>query len=694
MSIQRQFDAAVRSALQTFREPVQAGCLPPGVALALCLGRPRQDGGYFGVFLPRAKDRRDTPQKQRLPFTGVLDKNFSRGQGVKPVKGALGRARKNGNVEPGILNVLQGYLLQRPERLFLGQQAQRAGELELHPGILVDCQLEQFFPDAGILQASFRQADPMFPERGILRLERLQHQLDVKRTQSFERPQRMKAPGRGSRFIFRQIRQRRHDGPVLAFHQKLLRLQPPPQVWIRQLANQLPAIYDSGGGGSRCPHASVLRRFRSRGRQGVIGDSIDPPPIAARIEIHLVHHLRRYPFRVLHDLAVEIHDIEGAVRTQSREYRAEPAIGGRQKLALLLGAPGCKCGARRGQEIAVDNIVHGVAYKKGASILRGKSAPFIHRSPAGGGEVTDLRFVNVERTFGNGIKRGCVSVIRDRLHRRLRGQVGVPEKIRTIDDDVTRVVVVPDRKAISALRVARHGFQFEPVGLEAQVHSSAENVDGWNLGMVRKTDGLPHVPKFLGITAGRPKFRIRGIDPVIDSVDKPIHSKLRIQGSEPGQNHTFDVSAPVPVCVGQVENVRRGSHQDPVSPGKDTVREVQTLGKDSASLETPVSIPVQQQFYPAPSFPHGIVGHFDYIQPPPLVKSHGDRIDDFRLGGDQLDAKPLRQLKRLERIRGRIGRIRLPASRASQKAPDDKKPQPPQETGHGSSENQFKIGNA
>src|SRR5206468_4629062 len=133
----------------------------------------------------------------------------------------------------------------------------------------------------------------------------------------------------------------------------------------------------------------------------------------------------------------------------------------------------------------------------------------------------------------------------------------VPKKIKTIDHDVTLVVVMPDGKSVSArvegiskLRVARHGFQFELVGLEAQVHSSAENVHGWNLGMVRKTNGGPTVSELLDITAGRPKFRIRGIDPVIDSVDEPIHSKLRIQGGETGQNHTFDVGTPVPVRVG------------------------------------------------------------------------------------------------------------------------------------------------
>src|SRR5439155_27209033 len=118
---------------------------------------------------------------------------------------------------------------------------------------------------------------------------------------------------------------------------------------------------------------------------------------------------------------------------------------------------------------------------------------------------------------------------------------------------------VPARvESISKLRAARHGFQLDLVWFEAQIHASAEDVDRRNLGIVWKTNGRPPVSELLDITAGRPKFRIGRIDPVIDSVDETVHSKLRIHRSEPGQNHTFDVGTPVPVGVGQVENVRRG----------------------------------------------------------------------------------------------------------------------------------------
>ena len=86
-----------------------------------------------------------------------------------------------------------------------------------------------------------------------------------------------------------------------------------------------------------CP---CSRRPASRRRAPLRADAVNASPVAAVVQLSGRHGRLVHPLGMLHDLAIIIHHIQGAVRPHIRIHRTKPAIRRRQKLFPFVEAAG------------------------------------------------------------------------------------------------------------------------------------------------------------------------------------------------------------------------------------------------------------------------------------------------------------------------------------------------------------------
>ena len=166
-------------------------------------------------------------------------------------------------------------------------------------------------------------------------------------------------------------------------------------------------------------------------------------------------------------------------------------------------------------------------------------------------------------------------------------------------------------------------------------------------------------------------MRVGGVNPVVRPVARPVDAKLRIRRRETGQDNLANIGPAVSIRVFEVQDVRRGRHQNPVAPAHDAVREIEPVREDSTCFVVAVSVPVIQQLDLAER-PHveRVIAHLDDVDACLLVERDGHRIDDFGFRGNEFDAEPLGELEGLQCLFGRKGRAVERAPRESQKRND------------------------
>ncbi len=141
---------------------------------------------------------------------------------------------------------------------------------------------------------------------------------------------------------------------------------------------------------------------------------------------------------------------------------------------------------------------------------------------------------------------------------------------------------------------------------------------------------------------------------------------MRIVAAKAGDDHFPPIGAIVAVGILQKENVRRVGHPHAAGANGKARRNVQALGKDREAIRPAVAIGVFEDLHPVASrawLAPRIFKAFGDPDPPSLVERHRHRVDDIRLGRDNLDRKALgygHPRDGFGRRQGRAGRLVLP----------------------------------
>jgi hypothetical protein len=128
-----------------------------------------------------------------------------------------------------------------------------------------------------------------------------------------------------------------------------------------------------------------------------------------------------------------------------------------------------------------------------------------------------------------------------------------------LKDDLPDVIIIKNCepiaqgvKGVSELRIPCHGFQFQLVGLETEIHPVGLQVHRGDLGVVWKVDRPAHIAELFDETLRTPGLQVHAVDPIVDPVLKPIHPKLGVGYRKPGEDYPSHVSPLVPVRVGEI----------------------------------------------------------------------------------------------------------------------------------------------
>ena len=261
-----------------------------------------------------------------------------------------------------------------------------------------------------------------------------------------------------------------------------------------------------------------------------------------------------------------------------------------------------------------------------------------------------LGLVYVDRVFGHGIDRRLILVIGRELHGAGHSQIGITSQVAMGDHGMPDMVVVPQREAISSgvkgiAVLGIPGYWLQPgwIRSKAEISPQAGDVDRSDLGVIWKVKWLAGLAEAFGIAPGRSHFGIGSVDPIVDAVEKPVDSELRVIGIEAREEHASFVGTQVSIFIGQVVDVGCGGYQDAVSPRHQAGGEGEIFGIDAAPGKSALAVGLLQDDYPPLGIRlHGIVSHLQNEQASLSVERHGHRVADQGLGGDKLDAEALR----------------------------------------------------
>ena len=152
---------------------------------------------------------------------------------------------------------------------------------------------------------------------------------------------------------------------------------------------------------------------------------------------------------------------------------------------------------------------------------------------------------------------------------------------------------------------------------------------------------------------------VRAMHPAVEAVGEAIHPRLIVGGGETRKQRAPDVRAPVAVGVLGVKDVRRGADQDAFPPSSDAGRERQAVEEHRPLVGEPIAVDVLQKNDPAARLvaaaeAQRIIVHLDDPRFAVRAEVDRDRVDDQRLGGDQLDPQAGADANRAQRRLGRF----------------------------------------
>ena len=151
---------------------------------------------------------------------------------------------------------------------------------------------------------------------------------------------------------------------------------------------------------------------------------------------------------------------------------------------------------------------------------------------------------------------------------------------------------------------------------------------------------------------------MRQIKPAVRSPSETVQQFVTVLHAEAGQQLGPFVRNVIAVGVFQKQQVRRLPHKHAAVAELNTGCEIETVGKNGDLVGAAVVISVFQNFdavarLGAGSRAERIFKKFHHPQPPAFVPSHGNGVDDIRLGGKEPNLEPFRHRKSLLRFSGR-----------------------------------------
>ena len=184
------------------------------------------------------------------------------------------------------------------------------------------------------------------------------------------------------------------DGRVLlTLDQQALSRESPPAVGMGEKPNQAPGVLSGQG-----------RLYGSRSRIAGGGDPIDSAPVGPGIEVQIPLDGLRDRLGILHQLSIDVHDVEVPVPAGGELNGPEPGIGGRQELTVpfFRRAAGHEADAARRQQIPVNQIPGDSSRKEVSPVGRRKPVARIDGAPRRAGEVPlDLSGAPQAHLIGN-----------------------------------------------------------------------------------------------------------------------------------------------------------------------------------------------------------------------------------------------------------------------------------------------------
>ena len=452
-----------------------------------------------------------------------------------------------------------------------------------------------------------------------------------------------------------QLLEQRNRRPVLPLEEQARRRVAMPAVRMIEQRDQL------------------RRRRLAEMRQRPTDESVrhDPPDsatIEARTRMQLLDEIGRDRVDRLDQLAVDVDDVETAVRPVRELARTEPVVLRRQELAPLVGSARLESDAAGRERHAMDEIVRDLADDRLAAALGGKGVAAIDRDAAGAGEEaavpTSLRrplrdardalfgagdAPELERTGPDQVRLGLVRVEVDG-HRR-GGRERIAGGVAAVVDDVAdRVAVVADERVAPV--VHRHavlpgrGRRLEAARARVEEDEAAADVDRLRLrvgagpdraagGAGREMEAIVEAP------ADRVQHPLAGPVAVEAGIDDLA---FRRRSAFEQVRHRADEDAPFPAC----DRDRRRQvvdERDGLVVGAVAVRVFETLDR-APFLETWIALLV-------------VLRELGDVESAILVEVDGDRRADERLRGDELDAEAgceREGLDRFARLRRRHAR--------------------------------------
>src|SRR5688572_16163779 len=113
-------------------------------------------------------------------------------------------------------------------------------------------------------------------------------------------------------------------------------------------------------------------------------------------------------------VVIEVDDIQRSVRAGCREYRSEPGIGRRHELTALIRSTGGERSSGGLEDVAVDQVVNGLAGEGIVLEIPRKIATCVDREAACRGEASRLRVVYHKRILSDGKNRGLRLMVGNR----------------------------------------------------------------------------------------------------------------------------------------------------------------------------------------------------------------------------------------------------------------------------------------
>ena len=188
--------------------------------------------------------------------------------------------------------------------------------------------------------------DGMFPYPATRVLQRFGQDFGIEGGEPFQGIQRVQAAfGRLS--VADDVLELGGSRELLPLDQQALRREPPPAVGMGEKADQ---TLGAGSG----------QRGLFWSRSGLLGrdDPVDSAPVGSGIEVQIPLDGLRNRLGVLHELSIDVHDVEVSVPAGGELNGPEPGIGGSQEFPLLFfrRSAGREADAARRQQVPVNQV--------------------------------------------------------------------------------------------------------------------------------------------------------------------------------------------------------------------------------------------------------------------------------------------------------------------------------------------------